>query len=237
MAPDDFVPTFDTLELDAPSPEFAQTEYTRPKVEDSQARMGSISLGSISTSDVEAPYGYNADGSVRKRRGRPPGSKNTGSTSRLATVRDAKEVAKRLEKMALGATGVLSIIRPHIQMTDREAENISDPLAAYLVRQEQFSPRIKEFIDHYDLAAAGIAFLAYLVRVYRDDVEYRKAKQADVVEVVSNRRPSRRRDESNDATPRQNAEEFGTSSEDGSERLEFDGNYAPWFPTPYIAGE
>ena len=234
--PDDFVPTFETLELDEVSPEFAQTEYTRPKVEDTATRMGSISLGSVPMGDSEAPYGYNADGSIRKRRGRPPGSKNT-ATSKLATARDSKEVAKRLDKMLLGATGVLSVIRPHLQMTDDESMNISDPLAAYLVRQEQFSPRIKEFIDHYDLAAAGIAFLAYLVRVYRDDVEYRKSRASDVVEVVSNRRPSRRRNESNDAAPQSDAEVRQSSVEDGGERTQSDGDYVPWFPTPYIAGE
>lgn len=105
-----------------------------------------------------------------RRRGRPKGSKN-----KRPTTRDSKEVAERIEAMLTGGTGILALVRDHFQMTDEEAEDIAKPLSDYLIRQEDNSEVIREFLDKYDIVAAGIAILTYLVRVWRDEVDYRKA--------------------------------------------------------------
>lgn len=220
-----------TLELPSVAPTFAEPEYTTPKQQSSSPRLGSIRLDSISS---DAPYGYNRDGSPSKRRGRPPGSSQRNNP-KLATVRDAREVEKRLSKLILGVTGVGSAWREHIQATDQEANDIADPLAAYLIRQEEFSSHVKDFLDHYDLAAAGIAFLAYLVRVYKDDVDYRRSQnEGTVVESVSHRAVSRRRNEANDATTGQAEVVNESQAETSGEQSSLDGEYS-WFPTPYIA--
>lgn len=222
----------ETIQLDSVSPTFAEPEYTVPKESSATPRLGSIKLDSI---DPEAPFGRKLDGSPAKRRGRPPGQ-TYGTKPKLATVRDAREVEKRVAKLLTGATGVASVWREHIQMTDQEASDIADPLSAYLIRQEEFSTHVKDFLDHYDLAAAGIAFLAYLVRVYKDDIEYRQQRQSpDVVEARTIRRTSRKRDETTDATPRplevvkeSEAETSWQYSGSDGELSEFPTTLPPW---------
>lgn len=131
------------------------------------------------------------DAPPKRRRGRPKGSRNRprfdeagnpiGSSSgrtpaiHYGNKRDSTEVSKRLQSIMVGGTGILSVVRPHFQMRDEEAKDIADPLTSYLLRQEQFSPRIREFLDKYDIVAAALAFITYLVRVWVDDTNYRNA--------------------------------------------------------------
>lgn len=84
------------------------------------------------------------------------------------TRRDEREVAERLAKMLSGGTGIASMAKPYLQMTDEEAKDISDPLASYLVRNADTIPIAGQILENYDLAAIVFGVMAYVVRVYRD---------------------------------------------------------------------
>lgn len=97
------------------------------------------------------------------------------------TKRDEREVAKRLAQLLTSGTGMASIVRPYLEMTEEEANNIAEPLASYLVRNEATQVVAREILDNYDLLAIVVGVMAYVVRVYRDrssEVEERKAKSA-----------------------------------------------------------
>lgn len=121
----------------------------------------------------------------RRKRGRPPGSKNKPKPSDFAphrsedsdlptltspplSTRDQKEVAKRLAGILTGVTGVASVAKPYFQMTEEEAEAIATPLSTYLIRQEATSGIAKQVLEEYDVAAFAIALAAYVVRVFLD---------------------------------------------------------------------
>ncbi len=84
------------------------------------------------------------------------------------TSRDSKDIALRLKGILVGGTAIGAVLNPAIQMTDKEAENISTPLTAYLVRTEATSQIAKRVLNEYDLTAFVIATMAYMVRVIRD---------------------------------------------------------------------
>jgi hypothetical protein len=151
-----------------------------------------------------------------KHRGRPKGSKN-----RTTSKRDTSEVAKRLQGILEGATGIPAVWHEHIQMTDEEARSIAEPMSDWLVRQEGNSELIREFLDTYDIVAAAFAVLAYLVRVWRDEAEYRRTN--------SERRPA---DKSNVARVEEQQEQTGENPE---QRTTDNGEPNPWISTPYIA--
>lgn len=130
----------------------------------------------------------------RRRRGRPPGSKNRPKPTDYApvnetpptlatpplTTRDQREVATRLAGILSGVTGVASVVRPYFQMTDDEANAIAIPLTSYLIRTESTSGMARQILDEYDVAAFVIAAAAYLVRVYRDfDSERKEVRRAN----------------------------------------------------------
>lgn len=163
------------------------------------------------------------DGSVKRGRGRPKGSRNRPKfdeegnplpTGRLgiaaihyANKRDALEVSNRLQSIMVGGTGIASVVRPHLQMRPDEAKDIADPLTSYLLRQEQYSPRIREFLDKYDIVAAGLAFMTYLVRVWVDDGKYRKEHGS----------ANTRSETVVDSTARPSEPEFRESSNEGND--------------------
>lgn len=129
-----------------------------------------------------------------------------GSKKRAAlrgTARDEKEVAKRFKSLLTGATGLPALARPHFQMTDEEAEDISEPLAAYMVRQEPLIPLVQEILDYTDVAAFSIATLAYIVRVWIDDAEYRSYRRLarDTEQPDHIERITRPRNQANGANP------------------------------------
>lgn len=121
----------------------------------------------------------------KRKRGRPPGSKNKPKPADYAPIRsddselptlatpplstrDQREVAKRLAGILTGVTGVASVVKPYMQMTDEEAEAIATPLSTYLIRQETTSGVAKQILEEYDVAAFAIALAAYVVRVFLD---------------------------------------------------------------------
>jgi hypothetical protein len=129
-----------------------------------------------------------------KRRGRPPGSKNkltqpvleystdlgSGHVDLPAvplTKREEREVATRLANILTGATGMTSVVKPYLQMTDEEAIAISEPLASYLVRNEPTNGIAREILENYDLVAMVLGVGSYGVRVYHDrKIEVESAK-------------------------------------------------------------
>jgi hypothetical protein len=147
----------------------------------------------IPSEDIPAP----------KKRGRPLGSKNRvsigGNLPTLSTGvkgRVASDLSVRGQQILIGTTGLGAIWRPHILMTEEEARAICDPLASYLVRQAEYSEVIAEFIDRWDLFAVVIATLAYLVRVIKEDNEYRDTvKQQRRIEEPRSRTVERVRDD------------------------------------------
>lgn len=119
-----------------------------------------------------------------KRRGRPPGSKNRASLPveddvpptgiRLTldpaplTRRDEREVSKRLVNILTGATGMASVAKPYLLMTEEEAAAIAEPLSSYLIRNEATQGVAREILENYDLLAMILGVGAYSVRIYKD---------------------------------------------------------------------
>lgn len=95
------------------------------------------------------------------------------------TTRDSKEVANRLKGILIGSTKIGAVLNPAIEMTEKEAENISTPLTAYLVRTEATSKLAHRVLDEYDLTAFVIATLAYMVRVVKDVRSERQSNGTD----------------------------------------------------------
>lgn len=147
----------------------------------------------VSEENAANPEGASTTEPPKRRRGRPPGSKNKPKVDSFAPVtdnlptlaspplstRDKKEVATRLAGILSGVTGVASVAKPYFQMTDEEAEAIATPLASYLIRTEATSGVARQILDEYDVAAFVIAAAAYLVRVYRDFDSERKSARAN----------------------------------------------------------
>lgn len=195
-------------DTDTPYPTFegvADTEFV-PKDEDILQLAKDAGLGPTPTIPIA------------KQRGRLK-----GSTNKIVSKRSTNEVAKRLQGILEGATGIPAVWHEHIQMTDEEAQAIAEPLSEYLVRQEGNSELIREFLDTYDIVAAAFAVLAYLVRVWRDEAEYRRTN--------SERRPA---DRPNVTRATEQQEQTG---EDPEQRTTDNGESNPWISTPYIARE
>lgn len=125
----------------------------------------------------------------KRRRGRPPGRGNRnpsmeaeGSRSTVSLPKNAKqlekEISERGQYILLGASGLLGNVRPPIAMHPDEARAIAEPLAAYLRKRaeenENVRAAVENFVERWDLVALTIAVMAYVVRVWRDDIEYRK---------------------------------------------------------------
>lgn len=149
----------------------------------------------------------------KRGRGRPPlprdedgkvirdGSKPTYTASILRSTpaptlskRETKEVAERLANILTGATGVISVAKPYLQMTDDEAKAISEPLSTYLIRMEPTSKVARRILDEYDLVAVLFAILAYGVRVYfnyqteRDAIKNVTPKEQGLEPIATKRR-------------------------------------------------
>jgi hypothetical protein len=103
------------------------------------------------------------------RRGRKPTSLATTPLPPAPLRKaDEREVAKRLQNIMQGGTGILGNIKDYIPMTDEEAEAICVPLSSYLVRNADTIPVARQVLENYDLAAITIGVGAYVVRVYHD---------------------------------------------------------------------
>lgn len=100
------------------------------------------------------------EGIIREKLGTLPSPPLTG--------KDSREIALRLKGILIGTTGLGAVLNPAIQMTEKEAENISTPLTAYLLRTEATSQIARRVLNEYDIAAFVIATLAYMVRVIKD---------------------------------------------------------------------
>ena len=87
------------------------------------------------------------------------------------TKRDEREVNDRLANILIGGTGILSLAKPYLQMTDDEAKAISEPLSTYLVRTADTNPIARQVLENYDLLAIVLGVMAYVVRVYHDRQE------------------------------------------------------------------
>lgn len=169
-----------------------------------------------------------------KRRGRPPGSKNRSNVPlpNLGSIVKGRagDLSIRGQAILKGTTGLGAIWRPHILMTDEEAQAICDPLASYLVRQAEYSEVIAEFIDRWDLFAVVIATLAYLVRVIKEDNEYRATLRESGAE-----RPRRRTVEQLRKDVPERTENGSTQNENeihGGEQPTTDAQRVDWVSTP-----
>jgi hypothetical protein len=133
---------------------------------------------------------------IKRKPGRPPGSKNKpkfevrqgGLNSPRPIGPDArdkvdKQVSYRAQQLLLGATGVMSVVRPSLRMSQTEAQNIADPFAAWATKQGEPTGLAKEILDRWDIIAIFIALLAYFVRVIQDEqrlaADRREEREAD----------------------------------------------------------
>lgn len=95
------------------------------------------------------------------------------------TRREEKEVAKRLANILAGFTGMGAVVKPYLPMTDEEANDIAEPLASYLIRNEPTSGIAREILENYDLVAMTLGVASYGVRVYSDRRNEVAAKRPD----------------------------------------------------------
>jgi hypothetical protein len=119
----------------------------------------------------------------KRRRGRPKGSKNRprDADGKLVSIvgqvtkRDdldkiEKKVAERAKAILLSATGVIAVWRPHWQMTDQEADHIVEPGASWVrSKSGENITVVEDWLDQFDLIAVGLALLAYMIRVLREE--------------------------------------------------------------------
>lgn len=172
---------------------------------------------------------------IPKKRGRPLGSKNRSNVPlpNLGSIVKGRagDLSVRGQAILKGTTGLGAIWRPHILMTDEEAQAICDPLASYLVRQAEYSDVIADFIDRWDLFAVVIATLAYLVRVIKEDNEYRAASRgSDRIETT---RPRRMEPVRNDVQERAANGSAGNENEiHGGQQPTSNVEGASWISTP-----
>ena len=146
-------------------PTFTESSYNFTPDEDT------IPIGE--PQDVEAP-----ESAPPKRRGRPKGSRNRAKsdvplenpniplTSALRRKTD-QELSRRAQGILIGATKIPSVINPHIEMREDEAQAIADPLVSY-AKAHVDSERIEQFVEQWDLIAVGIASAAYGMRVVKE---------------------------------------------------------------------
>ena len=92
---------------------------------------------------VDAPYGYNKDGSVAKKRGRPKGSTNTGT-------RASRISSKGSLRTEIG--GMITLVNLPLQMVpalQRDALDASeiDALAKAIDQECQTNPRFRKYVE------------------------------------------------------------------------------------------
>lgn len=157
---------------------------------------------SVGATDVEEGQTFAPTEDRPKRRGRPPGSKNktsysepipTSPTLELKPVpltkREEREVEARLVNILTGATGMASVAKPYLLMTDEEATAIAAPLASYLIRNESTNGIAREILENYDLLAMTLGVGAYSVRVYNDrksEVATKRPANTEAIQRISN---------------------------------------------------
>lgn len=190
----------DRVEIDeAVGPRFADIPDSIPipasveTVRVSAAESGNVETVRIDTesSNVRTP----------RRRGRPPGSKNRTKTllegvSEINTGvkgRVASDVSARAQMVLKAGTSIPSIWRPYFQITPQEAQDIADPAASWAVRQAEHSEAVEAFIDNFDIVAVIMGCTKYIVRVIKDDREYRseQAPREHMEPSQRNLRPTR----------------------------------------------
>jgi len=158
---------------------------------------------SLGTTDVDESQETPISEVRPKRRGRPPGSKNKTSYTETPpisetgiippaplTKRDEREVAKRLSNLLQGATGMGGMVKPYLPMTEREANDIAEPLASYLVRNEPTNGVAREILENYDILAMVMGVGAYGVRVYSDrkqELAEQKPANTKATQIISER--------------------------------------------------
>jgi hypothetical protein len=190
-------------------------DFTPEEIADIKASLG---VTDIDESESSVPEEFStSERPVRPQRGRPRRAKS--STGRPVTAdepapaitvplrpapltkREEREVAKRLQDMLVGGTGMAGMVKPYLPMTEEEAEAIAVPLASYLVRNEPTSGVAREILENYDLLAMTLGVGAYTVRVYRDrksELSERKPANTTAIQTVSElqaRRDGREPDE------------------------------------------
>jgi hypothetical protein len=135
-------------------------------------------LGVTEDGPAEGGESFTQPESTRRRRGRPRKSPLPEESSfepreqiiepAKLTRRDEREVSERLANILTGSTGILSMAKDYLAMTEQEAKDIADPLSSYLVRNAETIPIARQVLENYDLAAIVLGVMAYVVRVYHD---------------------------------------------------------------------
>ena len=133
---------------------------------------------------------------LKRSPGRPKGSRNrsTPDAPIMQVVFSPTEISDLLSSILRGTTGSLGKMKPYLEMTPSEVENISKPLARWAVRTAPNSPRVAGAINKLDLLAAGSTAGAYIARVgyerRRETTESRQAQitrqRAKVVDMAGN---------------------------------------------------
>jgi hypothetical protein len=151
-------------------PTFTESSYNyTPPPEDHKA-WAEVPIGEpTQLPESEAP---------KRRRGRQPGSKNRPKsdvqlnnpdmplTSALRRKTD-QELSRRAQGILIGGSKIPSVLNPHVEMTEAEAQSIADPLVSYAKAHVE-SEKIEQFVEQWDLIAVGIASAAYGMRVVKE---------------------------------------------------------------------
>jgi hypothetical protein len=171
-----------------------------------------IPVSTVTINSVDIPDSVvvetSGEAQLPRRRGRPRGSKNrpkvdvdnvnlnTGVKGRIAS-----DVAIRGQKVLTTLTGVPAIWRPHIQMTDDEAKDIAEPAASFAVRKAETSELVEDFLDNFDVIAVIMGCTKYVVRVIKEEGEFRREEES--TRVIEARRVPMERVRRTTETPRQ----------------------------------
>ena len=179
------MPDFTTLPDDMPEEEPPSIPIEDVSLEPEDVVVPTFTESSYNfTPPEEIPIGEPQDSSPqeseppKRRRGRPKGSTNRTKsdvnldnpniplTSALRRKTD-QELSRRAQGILIGATKIPSVINPHIEMREDEAQAIADPLVSYAKAHVE-SERIEQFVEQWDLIAVGIASAAYGMRVVKE---------------------------------------------------------------------
>lgn len=176
------------IETDSPIPLFADPEGIAEAAEKDEPTDPVVEAPSKPAEEPnilfeEVPSIVRIRGRPSQRKGRPPGTKNKATLEREA--QEAEKALKKLQSelaaksaaLMMGATGLFAVWRPHFAMTQLEADAIADPLAAWGAKHFEEVEEVRKVVEHWDLVMVTIGIATYLIRVWKDDVQYRIEQQ------------------------------------------------------------
>ncbi|MGH2612657.1 MAG: hypothetical protein ACRDFB_06355 [Rhabdochlamydiaceae bacterium] len=176
----------ESVETDEPLvPSFEPLEVPQESVE-SEISGIPVDEGGFAYTPPELPDYPQESQPPKRRRGRPPKFKSdvqlppsiSERKSALKTRSDS-QLSQRGQAILIGVTALPAHFAPPVRMTEAEAQAICDPLVSYAKSHADIKA-VEEFVERWDLIAAGLGLANYSVRVTKDLGEERKRRVRSV---------------------------------------------------------